>query len=60
MRIGVPYTDALKMPEHFAFALLGSLSNERQHNTRSVNQAPPRIQSKRRVATRRKSQESVE
>lgn len=57
MRIGVPYADALKMPEHFAFALLKSLSNGRQQNTRSVNQASP-SQGKRRIATRRKSQES--
>lgn len=57
MKIGVPYADALKMPKHIAFALLKSLSNGRQHNTRSVNQAPP-SQGKRRVATRRKSQES--
>ncbi len=56
MRIGVPYADALKMPEHFAFALLKSLSNGRQQNTRSVNQASP-SQGKRRIATRRKSQE---
>ena len=59
MRIGVPYADALKMPEHFAFALLKSLSNGRQQNTRSVNHtSPPPSQGKRRVATRRKSQES--
>lgn len=59
MKIGVPYTDALKMPEHFAFALLESLQNGRQKNTRSVSPAPPH-QGKRRIATRRKSQELKE
>ena len=59
MKIGVPYTDALKMPEHFAFALLESLQNGRQKNTRSDSTPPPH-QGKRRVATRRKSQESKE
>ena len=59
MRIGVPWTEALKMPEHLAFALLEGLHNGRQHNTRSVNQVPsPPSQGKRRIATRRKSQES--
>ncbi|WP_111861036.1 hypothetical protein [Acinetobacter sp. CFCC 10889] len=59
MKIGVPYADALKMPKHLALALLEGLHNGRQHNTRSVNQAPPSpSQGKRRIATRRKSQES--
>lgn len=59
MKIGVPYADALKMPKYLALALLNGLQIGRQHNTRSVSQAPPTpSQGKRRVATRRKSQES--
>ena len=59
MRFGVPYADALKMPEHLAAALTEGLYNGRQHNTRSIHQAsPPPSQGKRRIATRRKSQES--
>ncbi|WP_372404935.1 hypothetical protein ACDW34_08670 [Acinetobacter piscicola] len=56
MKIGVPYADALKMPKHLALALLNGLHIGRQHNTRSVDQAAP-SQGKRRIATRRKSQE---